>query len=80
MWDKKITTKMSSFNHIDVRIGSRDFTKGVLQGVESAYAMYAESEDITEKPDIGLIVVKRKINWDGIYHDRPVGPICLPSR
>ena len=79
MWDQKITTKMSSFNHIDVKIGSRDFTTGVLQGAESAYAMYGKKGDISEKPDIGLIVVKRKINWDGDY-PVPVGPLCLPSR
>ena len=79
MWDNQITTKTSSFNHIDVKIGSRDFTQGILQGVESAYAMYADKVNIREKPDIGLLVVKRKINWGGTYPE-PVGPICLPSR
>ena len=83
MWDKQETTKINPnkpFNHIDVKIGSEDFTKGVLQGVKSAYVMYARSKSLRSHPDIGLIVVERKINWDGSYPDRPVGPICLPSR
>ena len=80
MWNKKKTTKMNSFNHIDVKIGSRDFTTGVLQRVKSAYVMYVESEIISEKPDIALIVVEREIDRNGMYPDMPVVPICLPSR
>ena len=40
MWDNKIKTKSHSFNHIVVKIGSRDFTKGVPQRVQNAYNMY----------------------------------------
>ena len=81
MWDKKQTTKISSFNHVDVKIGSNDFTEAKLQGVNSAYVMYADNMwSFGDKPDIGLIVVERKINWDGSYPNTPVAPICLPSR
>ena len=80
MWDERKTTKMHSFNHIDVKIGSRDFTTGIFQRVKSAYVMYADSKSNLEKPDIALIVVERKIKWDGSYPDMPVAPICLPSR
>ena len=84
MWDQKKTTKINPkkpFNHIDVKIGSKDFTKGILQGIKSAYVMYANDESAgNRKPDIGLIVVERKLNWEGDYPDKTVGPICLPSR
>ena len=78
MWDKKIKTKSHSFNHISVKIGSRDFTKGVPQQVQYAYNMYVEI-GITwenEKPDIALVIVKRSMK----YPELQVAPICLPSR
>ena len=78
MWDDKTKTKSYSFNHIAVKIGSRDFTKGVPQQVQYAYNMYVEI-GITwenEQPDIALVIVKRSMK----YPELQVAPICLPSR
>ena len=78
MWDNKIKTKSHSFNHIAVKIGSSDFTKGAQQQVKFAYNMYVEIGTTweNEKPDIALVIVKRSMK----YPELPVAPICLPSR
>ena len=81
MWDKKMKTKSSSFNHVAVKIGSRDFTTGVFQTVDSAFNMYVIIKKINvEKPDIALVIVKtpiKRLSED--YPELQVGPICLPS-
>ena len=79
MWDNKIKTKSHSFNHIAVKIGSRDFTKGVQQQIQFAYNMYVDKGFNWEnmKPDIALVIVKRDITS---IPNGQVGPICLPSR
>ena len=81
MWDKKMKTKSSSFNHVAVKIGSRDFTTGVFQEVESAFNMYVTIKKTNvEKPDIALVIVKTPIKrLSNDYPERQVGPICLPS-
>ena len=83
MSDKKMKTRMNSFNHfnhMDVKIGSRDHTTGVFQGAKYAYVMYVKAKDSSAKPDIGLIVVEREISWNGDYPEGHVAPLCLPSR
>ena len=81
LWDNKMKTKSSSFNHVAVKIGSRDFTTGVFQTVDSAFNMYVIIKKINvEKPDIALVIVKtpiKRLSMD--YPERQVGPICLPS-
>ena len=79
MVERKEITKSDSFNHIIVRIGSRDYTTGVKQIVKFAYVMYTDNE-IWEKPDIGLIIMEKEIDRNGNYPDLEVSPICLPKR
>ena len=84
MSDKKMKTRMNSFNHfnhMDVKIGSRDHTTGVFQGAKYAYVMYVKAKDSSAKPDIGLIVVERDIlRKSEDYPEGHVAPLCLPSR
>ena len=81
MWDHKMKTKSSSFNHVAVKIGSRDFTTGLFQTVEFAFNMYAANKfSNAEKPDIALVIVKtpiKRLSKD--YPELQVGPICLPN-
>ena len=79
MVERKEITKSDSFNHIIVRIGSRDYTTGVEQIVKFAYVMYTDNE-IWEKPDIGLIIMEKEIDRNVNYPDVEVSPICLPTR
>ena len=68
-----------SFNHVTVKIGSRDYTTGVAQIVKFAYVMYTDYYSF-EKPDIGLIILEKEIDRNGNYPDLEVSPICLPTR
>ena len=81
MWDNKMKTKSSSFNHVAVKIGSRDFTTGLFQTVEFAFNMYAANKfSNAEKPDIALVIVEKPIKrFDRRYPNQQVAPICLPS-
>ena len=81
MWDNKMKTKSSSFNHLAVKIGSRDFSTGLFQTVEFAFNMYAANKfSNAEKPDIALVIVEKPIKrFDSSYPNLQVAPICLPS-
>ena len=79
MAERREITKSDSFNHITVRIGSRDYTTGVEQIVKFAYVMYTDNE-LWEKSDIGLIIMEKEIDRNGNYPDLEVSPICLPTR
>ena len=76
---RKEIQKSDSFNHVTVRIGSRDYTSGVTQIVKFAYVMYTDYSSF-EKPDIGLIILEKEIDRNGNYPDLEVSPICLPTR
>ena len=76
---RKEIQKSDSFNHVTVRIGSRDYTSGVTQIVKFAYVMYTDYSSF-EKPDIGLIIMEKEIDRNGNYPDLEVSPICLPTR
>ena len=93
MWDKERKTKMQPFNHMDVKIGSRDYTTGVFQGAKYAYVMYVKEDtsavsdnpltitkELSGRPDIGLIVLEREIRRKGKYLEGHVAPLCLPTR
>ena len=79
---EKFKTKVKSYswNFLTMRIGSKDFTTGVKQEVESAFVMSQGAFSFWEKPDIGLIVTVKVIEMHGKYPEKHVSPICLPSR
>ena len=79
MAERKEIQKSDSFNHLTVKIGSRDHTTGVTQTVKFAYVMYPDHET-REKLDIGLIILEREIDTNVKYPDFEVSPICLPTR
>ena len=79
MAERKEIQKSSDFNHITVKIGSRDHTTGVTQTVKFAYVMYPDHES-REKLDIGLIILEKEIDTNDKYPDSEVSPICLPTR
>ena len=79
MAERKEIQKSDSFNHITVKIGSRDHTTGVTQTVKFAYVMYPDHES-REKLDIGLIILEKEIDTNDKYPNVEVSPICLPTR